>query len=400
MRRPSAAIAVALAGALGTAAAATAQERVAALPDPNAPLTPAPPLRSDAEPLLTAAYTAGTRSTEEVRVALRADGTPHSVQVLQRLELVGSGDYAFIVPAPLLDVRPGPGTESQPGFRRGAIVWQGFSPGRRKLAAVAVLEPAAALRSLPLRVSVRATRGELELAIENVTATSAVSFAGRGDPVQLARVLDEARHRLAARGPFLPQLVRAEGVRARTYRVDVAFRLSGTVRLGRGRFRSVRASAGRAESRGSTLRFVATLGGREPSGLVVRARIGSGTAPRLELRAEPLRDVPGLRPPRGASWTAALEDGLVPRDGRRLLTTTVETFLRMARLAQYETFLRNPSPSAGIGQARASYVYRTVAAAPAAKPADDGSGGAVATVLLAFAVVAAVGVATVVWAHS
>ena len=412
MRRAAAAVAGA---ALLGAPTAFAQER-AALPDPSARLSAAPPLGSDAQPLAGAAFTTGMRAAEEVRVGVDALGRPHSVEVLQRLELTGSGDYAFVVPAPLVDVRPGPATQSRPGFRRGAIVWQGFSPGRRRLAAVAVLEAAAARPYLPLDVSVWATAGgervvegerrsgdlALRVEIANRTEVSVTSFGGRGQPAELARVLDQTRRRLAAGNPLLPELVRARDVARATYRVDVGFRVSGTITLPAGRFTTVRASGARTWVDGRSVRFRATLGAGRPPKVVVNARGRlAGGVPRLELRAEPLRDVPGLRPPAGRDWTAALRAGVVRPNPRRFLATAVTAFLRLARLAQYDAFLRNPHPSAGLGQTRTAYVYRTVAR-PAAVPAagGDGSGSSAFAVLVAAGVLVGLAAAVVVWAHS
>jgi hypothetical protein len=88
---------------------------------------------------------------ERVSVLLGADGTPTEVKVRQRLELSGTGDYSVRVRGPALRVTPLEDTVA-PTIIRGAVVWQGFSPGGRLLAAELVLDPRREALILPLRV--------------------------------------------------------------------------------------------------------------------------------------------------------------------------------------------------------------------------------------------------------
>ena len=71
-------------------------------------------------------------------VGVREDGSAETVDVTQRLTLPKVGDYSFVIPAPVLSVVGAGGTQSEPGQRNTGIVWQGFSPGGRVLAARAL----------------------------------------------------------------------------------------------------------------------------------------------------------------------------------------------------------------------------------------------------------------------
>ncbi len=416
MVRRAGVVAAFVAGAALAPGAGSAQVRIVPLPDPGTPLTAQPPLASAAQPLPATNFTSTLRASTLVRVGIAPEGEPVSLVANQRLEVGGSGDYAFIIRAPATDVRPGPGTQSRPGFRRGAIVWQGFSPGRRTLSAVATLARAAA-RQLPLAVSLRASvdgevlrpgerrsgRLVVLLEVENRTATTAGAFAGAGIPAQLARVLDEARKAVASGRSATATLVSVAGYEEATYPVDAGLRVSGELEFPVGRLDSVRVTGGRAGAAAGRVRFAATVGGGRPRHFIVRisGRATAAAAPSVHLQAEAVRDVPGLRPPGGGTWTGALERPSVANDGRRLLATTVETFLRLARVAQYGAFLQNPHPAARSDWTKTRYLYRTVAAAPVpsrGSSGGDGTGG-FPTALLAAGIVLALGAGIVVWAH-
>ena len=61
----------------------------------------------------------------------------------QRLDVSQPGDYYFTIGAPVTDVAPAYGSQSTPGLRAATILWAGFNPGKRVLAARATLDPAA-----------------------------------------------------------------------------------------------------------------------------------------------------------------------------------------------------------------------------------------------------------------
>jgi hypothetical protein len=106
---------------------------------------------------------------------------------------------------------------------------------------------------------------------------------------------------------------------------------------------------------------------------------------------------PNPRPPGARTWVGAVRAGRV-RDGQALLELAVDSYLRAARLHQYQRFLANPDPT---GPATATYAYRSVAARPAAasQPTEQG-GFPFAAVLGVALLVVGLGAGVVLWAHS
>ena len=117
-----------LAAACAFAPAAHAAGTPILLPSVRTTLTPGPPLTAatvQGEVL----YPPGMTSDQQVLVGVDANGKPVTLHVVQRLELPKLGDYSFTVPGPISDVEEAPGSDSQPGLRRDAIIWAGFSSG-------------------------------------------------------------------------------------------------------------------------------------------------------------------------------------------------------------------------------------------------------------------------------
>ena len=207
------------------AAASAAQPRLAALPSPLAALSATPPLGTGAS-----AAAEGVRhhidSTTRVRVAVDAQGTPFAVTATQRLVVSQPGDYYFTIGAPLTDVAPAYGSQSTPGLRTATIIWAGFNPGKRVLAARATLDPAAVAGSLPLRVSIGG--GKVRLA--NATGITTTAFAADALKPQLEMFL--AGLRLATRTGSPPTgggaLVTSQPVQT-TVRVIAPLHVTGTI---------------------------------------------------------------------------------------------------------------------------------------------------------------------------
>ena len=344
------AAAAALAAGLAAPAAAATGTPVT-LPSTRLGLTPVPPL-----PPLTRLVeerfpgTIATRTAVDVDVA--PDGAVRAVRAVQRLELTGLGDYVFAVYAPALDVRPGPGSRSDPGLRRGAIHWQGFSPGRRMLAADARLRPRAAAAGLPLRVSYANGR----LVLENVTAVDAPVFGGVASQADL-RTTVEAVRAAAATGAVVDGLVvDVRGVRPRRVRVEAPLEVEGTV------------------------------GGRP-----VRAVLGGGRPLRLALPA-----VAGER------FTLTVRAFLPGTElaGTPTLERVVVALTRLARVRQYDQFLRNPDPR---GPVQTVYRYRSAAVSPVGTPpapAENGGSSRLGAIVAAALGVAALAGGLAVWARS
>ena len=329
-------------------------------------LLPSPTTRIGSEPPLGSAAPTGpvqlprpprADSRQQVLVDVAESGELVAVRVRQRLTLNGRGDYFFQIAAPVRDVRALPESQSEPGLRRSAILWQGFSPGRRVLAAELELEPAVVARTLPVRIE----RNAGAITLRNTTSVAVEGFTGKVDRLSMRRLLA----RISERPPATAPAIRVAGeTRRRRLRAVAPLRIRGTI-----------------EREGRVLRrFGLVLGGPEPTETTISAPSGA----RVALTADPVPLVSDLtRAPRDAG-------------GEDLLVLAQQALLRLARVNQYRSFLASP----GSGTAAAAYRFRTVDA-PAALPThadDDGSSLPLVLGLGVGAVFALAG-AVVVWAH-
>jgi hypothetical protein len=294
------------------------------------------------------------------------------------------------------DVRPGPGSESEPGQRRGQILWSGFASKRRLLAADATLRPAAASRFLPLRLEARRDGDRYVLTMTNVTRTSEVAFGGTGKPAELAALLDRTRRDSLAHRRLRPAYVTIQGlVTRRTQKAGIAapLRVEGELRFPA----AVKETINTRRPEGRIVRFGFVLGDEQP--LTQRIEVTDGGDPRLRLEARPDIVVRGLTPPGGApSWVAALKRRRL--DPHALLARLIDTRMELVRGDQFQAFLANPDP---LGSDRTVYVYATSAAsARVAGGSSGGSGGngALMALLAVGGTVLAAGAALVAWAHS
>ena len=291
-------VVAALALALAAPAFAAAPPRVVSLPWPPTVLPRTPPLAPKTSGVLPLPpqFLGQLDNRERVVVGLEENGTPHSVRVLQTIVVKRLGNYVFTVPAPVRSVEPGPGTESPPGRRQNQILWQGFSPGHRVLAAWADLRPAESVGSLPLRVRVQTEvagsplapgekrSGDLRVTLiaENATAGDGRVLHGREpDAFDLAVVLGRIRGAIR-RGVFAEGLnirLRGPATPVET-RVAAPLRLDGTLTF----------APGTAQLRGAPWRESSAspacwTGYGEPAlRLVVRGRAVNAAAPKLSLR--------------------------------------------------------------------------------------------------------------------
>jgi hypothetical protein len=297
---------------------------------------------------------------ERIVVGLDEDGKPNSVRVLQQIELKRLGDYVLTIPAPVLTVTPGPGTESQPGQRENQILWEGFSPGRRVLAAWADLRVAEAVPGLPAEVEVEPG----EVTIRNVTGVTVPSFAADPVPASMAQV--SARVRAAVRANVF-----AEGlnVALRGKQTPEPLRVAAPL-LVRG---AVRVS-------GERVPFSGVLDGIRRSEL--RVPIPDGD-PKIEMRVR----------------TADIDLPPPAQDPRALLAQTIGLELTYARKRQFDQFLVSPDQT---GPSSATYVYRTAAPRPAAEetPTAGDEDHTIGWIVLGLLLLAALPVAAVAWARS
>jgi hypothetical protein len=393
MRR---ALLAAVAGALLAPAAALADVQQVLLPGPTPFPTPSPPLQTvGAPPWARLTFKIHATSDQRVHAGVDGQGRVVSVRVLQGLHLTGTGDYLIVVSAPVLDVKRGPGSQSEPGQRRGQILWSGFSPKRRLLAADATLRAGPVRPYLPLRLQARRDGERYELTLTNTTTTSEVAFQGSGTAKELAALLDRTRRDALAHRRLRPAYVTIRGLvsqRATKPEIAAPLRVEGELR-----FPAAPSAASGATLEGRTVRFSFVLGDEQP--LTHQIQVSGGGEPRLQLEARPDNVVRGLTPPGGAaSWSAAVARR--PLAANALLVRLVDTRMELVRSDQFQGFLANPDP---LGLDRTVYVYATAAAVPrAATGSSSGkTGNGVLMALLAIGgSVLAAGAAVVAWAHS
>jgi len=346
------------------------------LPSVRTVLTPGPPLLGAATPA-EVRFPPGMTSDQRVSVGVDRTGKPVSVVVVQRLMLNKLGDYTFSVPGPILDVEAAPGSESEPGLRRDAILWSGFSSGKRTLAARATLRVAPASKLLPLRVSIERDGDALVVRGENASSARGPIFRGPLSAREASKALDETRLQLAlGRGaPDLystvprPPLSQSESIAAP---LDVRGELGG-------------------------VHFQYTLGDGEPMHFERRFPHAPPGA-KLRLTVTPVPPSRGLTPPGAATWAEAIRRGRIDRT--QLLERVSRVRLTVARELQYRAFLANPDPNA---RSSAVYVYETAVrhavAAPPTPTDGEGDGLWGAVVMTVIAVGGAAGL-VVLWAHS
>jgi hypothetical protein len=372
------------------------------LPSPTTPLDTKVPLRSSAQPTeLQLPLNARLASAERVLVSVRPPSQVVGVSVVQRLTLTGTGDYFFTVPAPLQDARAAPGSQAEPGFRRNALIWQGFANERRVLAADAELDPAPAAGALPLRLALTATvdgrppaaderrsgRLRLELRLRNTTAVRTQAFAAR--PVSAAaargvasRVVSQVRK---GRTPDQPILEVEGPIRTREVVVDAPLVVHGEVRLPARALDDAVATGGSLVRRGDgvAVRFRLVLGGAESTSarIALTGSARGASFPHAVVTAEP-------------SALAALP---VATGGQDAADGATRLLLSIARVHQYDALLANPAPG---GPVEAVYRFTTVGQPTVAVVAPDSntSGDARTAVVLLLALLGAGGLA-VLWAH-
>jgi hypothetical protein len=348
-RRVVSSCAVVLVTAVAVATARAAPPSYVSLPSPIAPLSLAPPLGGGAT-----ASAEGRRHRVAARttvdVAIDATGRPFAITATQRLAVTVAGDYYFVVGAPLLDVAAAPGSASTPGLRSGSIIWAGFNPDRRLLAARATLEPAAATPALPLGIETAGGRTTLV----NTTGVSATGYDADAPRGPLLRYLRQLRAALRfGRTPISGGTNVTSTPRPVTYHVVAPLMVTGTV------------------------------GAVHVSRMLTDKLTINSTGPvHLSVRTSP----------------PVFPRNIGTFSGRRLLKLAITATLTAARVRQYETFLGNPDPA---GSSTTQYTFRSaappaqVAASPATRKASSNH-----TLLLIVALFAAASAGLLVWARS
>jgi hypothetical protein len=375
---------VAIAALAGAAAAAAQRTQQVVLPGPVPYPTDSPPLVGrGAQSNIYLAPGLHVASEQTVRVTVDGAGRPRSVEVAQELTVKGKGDYQLFVGGPIADVRRGAGSQSEPGFRADQVLWAGFSPGTKVLAANIELRVPASAPYLPLRLRLMREAGGVRVRITNATATPVMSYAGVVRPLEIARLLDETRRSslagervTAAFATFIGEV----RIPKQPLRIEAPLRVEGQLDL----------------PEGDPVTFSRVLGDGQPLSFEVRAK-GSGE-PRLDLRAWPAPVIKLLRPPGARTWAATIRRRPMP--GAPLLSRLLGARLRLVRADQFQTFLADPDAD---GRSRAVYDYELGATTPKTVVVPDKEGDGSDTLLIVLVVlgfVAVLGGGLVAWAHS
>lgn len=318
--------------------------------------------------------------TDQEVVVVRSDpsGEPLTVRVDQRLMLRGLGDYFFRIPGPATRVEALPDSESSPGIRKGSILWQGFSPRHKLLAARALLVPEQEKARLPFKVTFEATvGGELfkadgsqsgavraRIVIENVTTIPINLATAEVGRAPLAGALDAAFSALKRGERPIPGesgvpklLVSAKKPDFALDQIQTAFDIDLSLKWPN--VDDLRSTFGRVH--GDEIRDEGIAiggGGRSRIVLNVEGEARNADLPMLEVTGTP--DAPPastVRPPSGARSWAAVPEAQVSND--RMFRLLMQTMWRTALLVNYDAYLGNPD-----AKGASSTVYRYVLATP------------------------------------
>jgi hypothetical protein len=351
---------------------------------------------------------------ERVDVSFGTDGSLVAVSDEQRMRLSGLGDFEFKVPGPATDVEALPGSESEPGLRRGSVIWQGFCDGSKSIGARLDLIPGQEQVRLPLRLRLAMTvdgrpvepghaySGRLHLRM-TVTNNSSLPIQVVDGDVGLERgaaILDAIRADLrAGRRPVpgsagIPPAIELSNPAFRQTNLEAPIEIGGALVPGPGRFVVDRATG---VEPGGGVAFTALLGGGAPLShtVDVTAEVRGFRVPGLVITAASAPpSVEALRPPAGATWTAGVRSDPAAFDAHAMTGLIMDTMWRTARLRQFDAYLGNPDPT---GPASTTYRFVLAPAAPAAAAPPAGSsagivgtlaGAGIALVLVLGAVVA------------
>lgn len=392
------------------------------LPTPADALAPSTPLIVPREGETDVSKLPGPVSdSETAHISLGPDGALVGVSVDQTLTMSGVGDFNVVLPGPATHVVGPADQATQPGLRRGTILYAGFVPGNKILRATATLDPAFERFRVPVLVSVLfyqdgkevrpPVSGPVEIRIEITNNTERIvpmtdGAARRGD---LARLLDSLHDELVAgRAPIAGErgvprtLVATSPGRPIRAAVKVPFAVGGSVRFLSGSIGGLRVLGPAVAAPGAPgAAFRALLPSTTfPGGTCVIRMQGTARglgAPRLELRATPALPDPGQVAPAGAgTWTAALGRGS-ERSARASLSLAQATMWQVLRLPEFRAYLGNP----GKGPSTTDYVYSTTTVSPIPSGVDEPErlrAGALALTLIAAAL--AIGNAAMLWTRS
>lgn len=299
---------------------------------------------------------------EVVRVGLAADGGVQDVTLDQRLQLTGEGDYAVRERGPARSATS-LGDEPPPVTRLGGVVWQGFSPGRRDLAARLVLDPVLEAARLPLEVALSfnaedgtatplgpggavPSAGTVSVTVTNRTSQPQVLPTGTDvAATAVAPLLDRALAVSRRPGPGrlpstdlgLPATLQVTGAAEVQSAQAVPFRLRGTVRLDG----AAATLEGPATTPDGTLDGTLGQSASPPEAPAVTFTLRTQGPGRLllDLTAVAALNQAELAPPDGsptwAAWAAAGPDAAARKQALDLLVAVAATGARASSYSPY-----------------------------------------------------------------
>jgi hypothetical protein len=321
---------------------------------------------------------------EIVLVALDGGGTPSRVLLEQRLLLTKVGDYVIRERGPARSAVGLVPDSDPPNTKLGAVVFQGFTPGNRKLGARLTLDAGIEAARLPLGVTVTYDGaggprplgpvghvpgpGTVHIRLENQTPQPAVLPTGAdADAGMLARPLDAALKaaqatpgpRLPSTETVLPARLRVTSAAQRQATQSVPLRITGSIRL----TGTTGAVTGPGVSPLPDGGGIAGTLSADPSTVEFTVDVHSAGTIVLQLTAVPTLDPRTLAPPRGlATWAAWARSRPPIAERQAALDLLVATAATGARASSYSPYLGADLPGTG------STVFR-YAFAPAEKGA-------------------------------
>lgn len=303
---------------------------------------------------------------EQIRVELGPSGAPAKVTDRQRLVINGAGSYIVLELGPARDAI-GLDDTVPPVLKLGTVVWQGFSPGRRELAALLTLDPGIEAARLPMQVTLAfhdaqgqvrpllpgaaaPANGTVTVTLTNNTASTRTVEVGQAEVDDLARLLDQfrriAQHPRDASPPVpgagLPTTVPGRATGRTTIDVTAPLRVTGTVT----------APGGGDAVAGPGLTPTATgaaVAGTLSASAAFTVDVAAGDRLGLELDVRPWPDPRTIDPPASyESWRAwarsGPDDAAVAAATTRLATVAAAT----ARAAEYSPYLQADTPGTDI----------------------------------------------------
>jgi hypothetical protein len=334
--------------------------------------------------LLTSSVPGPVSDTEQVRVGLGPDGTPVTVTDLQRLVIHRQGSYIIRELGPARDAAER-GSSPPPVLELGTVVWQGFSPGRRTLAALLTLDAGIESARLPMAVDLAfrdhggtaaplrpgaaaPAAGTVTVTLHNTTGTTMTVDTGTAAPSSLAGPLQTLQRAATHRHPGppptagdgLPVALPRDRTGQATVAVTAPLAVSGHITAPGG--------AAAVTGPGTTpVDHGVAVAGTLTDTVSFSVDVSAGDRVGVDLDVQPWLDPRTLTPPRGSSsWRQWARHAGAAGGAGGATSKLVTAAATAARAAEYTPYLQADVP----GRDRTSFHYETaVPTAPVAAAA-------------------------------